>query len=91
MVTAVILFSINHKHINSVAESLAGTKGITEVFSVSGQYDLVALARVNKNEDLADLVTTHIRGLEGIIKTETLIAFKTISRYDLESMFDLGS
>ncbi|ADQ16337.1 Lrp/AsnC family transcriptional regulator [Leadbetterella byssophila] len=91
MVTAVILFSVERSHINAVGEELAGTKGITEVFSVSGQYDLVALARVQKNEDLADLMTKTIGNLPGIIKTETLIAFRTLSKYDLESMFDLGS
>lgn len=91
MVTAIILFSIKHSKINQVAEALAETPGITEVFSVSGQYDLVALARVQRNEDLADLVTKEIMSHEGIVKTETLIAFKTLSRYDLENMFDLGS
>jgi DNA-binding Lrp family transcriptional regulator len=91
MVTAVILFSVENSRVNQVGETLATLSGITEVFSVSGQYDLVALARVNKNEDLADLMTEQIRGLEGIIKTETLIAFRTLSRFDLESMFDLGS
>ena len=74
-----------------MGETLATLSGITEVFSVSGQYDLVALARVKKNEDLADLMTEQIRGLNGIIKTETLIAFRTLSRFDLEGMFDLGS
>lgn len=91
MVTAVILFSVENSRVNKVGETLATLSGITEVFSVSGQYDLVALARVSKNEDLADLMTEQIRGLEGIIKTETLIAFRTLSRFDLESMFDLGS
>jgi DNA-binding Lrp family transcriptional regulator len=91
MVTAVILFSVERAHINSVGEVLAGTKGITEVFSVSGQYDLVALARVQRNEDLADLMTGTIGDLPGIIKTETLIAFRTLSKFDLASMFELGS
>jgi DNA-binding Lrp family transcriptional regulator len=91
MVTAVILFSVENSSVNKVGETLATLSGITEVFSVSGQYDLVALARVKKNEDLADLMTEKIRGLNGIIKTETLIAFRTLSRFDLEGMFDLGS
>lgn len=91
MVTAVILFSVERAHINAVGEALAGTKGITEVFSVSGQYDLVALARVQRNEDLADLMTGTIGDLPGIIKTETLIAFRTLSKFDLASMFELGS
>lgn len=91
MVTAVVLFSVERTHINKVGETLASTKGITEVFSVSGQYDLVALARVSKNEDLAELMTDRIRNIEGILKTETLIAFRTLSKFDLENMFDLGS
>ena len=61
--------------------------GITEVYSVAGRYDLVAIIRVKENEELAEIVTNHIRKVEGIEKSETLIAFRVYSRYDLEMAF----
>lgn len=91
MTTALVLFNVERSKINAVGEQLAGIQGITEVFSVSGHYDLVALVRVSNNEDLAELITEKIRKIEGITKTETMIAFRTLSRYDIASMFDLGS
>ena len=73
-----------------VAETLAAIPGVSEVYSVGGRYDLVALLRVKVNEDLADLVTHQISTVEGILQTETLIAFRAYSRHDLEAMFSLG-
>ena len=64
--------------------------GISEVYSVGGRFDLVALIRVAANEDLADLVTNHMRSLPGIEDTETMIAFRAYSKHDLESMFSIG-
>ena len=90
MVTALILMQVEHAHINSVAQRLADIPGISEVYSVSGQFDLVAIARVRVNEDLADLVTEHMHTVAGIVRTETLIAFRTYSRHDLEGMFAVG-
>ena len=73
----------------SVAETLSGMRGISEVYSVAGNFDLVAMVRVKENEALADLVAQRIRGIEGVIRTETLIAFRAYSRYDLVSLFSL--
>ena len=64
--------------------------GISEVYSVSGNFDLVAIVRVKTNEELADLVTKKMLAIEGIIKTETMLAFQAFSRHDLEAMFALG-
>ena len=55
-----------------------------------GSYDVVALVRVKSNEDIADMVTERMVKIEGIDRTETLIAFKTYSRHDLESVFSIG-
>lgn len=90
MVTTVVLLKVERDHINSVAEKLAGMNGVTEVYSVAGRYDLVALIRVPTNDDLADVVTNHMSKLEGISSTETLIAFRAFSRHDLEAMFSIG-
>jgi DNA-binding Lrp family transcriptional regulator len=91
MTTALVMLNVERNKINSVGEQLAGMEGITEVFSVSGRYDLIALIRVSANEQLADLITEKITKISGIIKTETMIAFRALSRYDIANMFDLGS
>lgn len=90
MISAIVLMSIERNQINEVAEQLTEIKGISEVFSVAGQYDLVAILRVRTNEALADLVTSKILQIEGILDSETLIAFKVFSKHDLEAMFSLG-
>jgi len=90
MVTAIVLLNVDRNKINHVAEKLSGTTGISEVYSVAGQYDLVAIIRVKNNESIADLVTKDILQVKGILKSETLIAFRVYSRHDLESMFSIG-
>jgi DNA-binding Lrp family transcriptional regulator len=76
--------------INQVATGLTELDGISEVYSVAGRYDLVAIIRVKENKALADLVTGHMLQMEGIVETETLIAFRAFSQHDLERMFSLG-
>lgn len=90
MVSAVVLLKCQRNKINVVAETLAGITGISEVFSVAGAYDLVAILRVRNNDALADLVTSEMLQVDGIVDSETLIAFKVFSRHDLESMFEIG-
>ena len=90
MVSAVVLLKCKRNMINAVAETLAGIDGISEVFSVAGAYDLVAILRVRDNNTLADLVTSEMLQVDGIVDSETLIAFKVFSRHDLESMFEVG-
>lgn len=90
MVTAVVLVNTDRGKVNEVAERLAESDGISEVYSVGGRYDLVAIIRVTSNDDLADLVTHRMANIEGIAHTETLIAFRAHSRHDLESMFSIG-
>ena len=90
MVSAVVLIKVKPGEINRVAEDLAGLRGITEVFSVGGRYDLIAILRVTDNDTLAELVTEHMLQVEGITDSETLIAFRVFSRHDLESMFSIG-
>jgi len=90
MVTAIVLINVSRADFNSVAQKLTELKGVTEVFSVAGQYDLVAILRTATNEQIADLVTRQILGIEGITRTETLMAFKVYSNYDLERMFSIG-
>jgi DNA-binding Lrp family transcriptional regulator len=90
MVTALVLLKVARDKVNSVAETLADMDGITEVYSVAGRYDLTVIIRVKDNDQLAELVTNHMLKVEGILKSETLIAFRVYSRHDLESMFSIG-
>ena len=90
MVTALILLTIARGRVNEVAERLAAMPGVAEVYSVAGRYDLAAVIRVERNEDLADLVTSHMVDLDGIEATETLIAFRAFSKADIDAGFSLG-
>jgi DNA-binding Lrp family transcriptional regulator len=91
MVSAVILLVVEKTKVNEVAEQLVDLAGITEVYSVAGQYDLVAVARVRDNDAIADAVTRQMLKIEGIVRSETLIAFRVFSRYDLERIFSIGA
>lgn len=91
MVTAIVLLNVARDRINTVAERLADVPGITEVYSVAGRYDLAAVIRVRSNDELAEVVTSRMRALDGILGTETLIAFRAYSRHDLEAAFSLGA
>jgi DNA-binding Lrp family transcriptional regulator len=90
MVTALVLLSVEHDKTNTVAEKITAIPGVTEVYSVAGRYDLAVIIRVKENDQLALIVTDQIRKVEGIERSETLIAFRVYSRFDLESAFSLG-
>jgi DNA-binding Lrp family transcriptional regulator len=90
MVTSFILINVERTKINEVATQLVDITGVSEVYSVSGKYDLIAIVRVPANDDLAALVTDNLGNLDSILKTETMLAFKTFSRHDLEAMFAVG-
>lgn len=91
MVNAIVLLNVERDKVNQVAESLAEMQGVSEVYSVAGRHDLVAIIRVKSNEDLADTVTNHMRNLKGILRTETMLAFRAYSRHDLERVFSIGA
>lgn len=90
MVTAIVLLNVDRGRVNAVADHLAGLQGVSEVHSVAGRYDLVAILRTSRNDDLADLVTDQIRQIEGIERSETLIGFRVHSSHDLERLFSVG-
>ena len=90
MVTAIVLISAETNRVPDLAENIAEMDGVQEVFSVAGRHDLVAIVKVPKNEDLADVITARMRRLEGIVATETMIAFRAYSKQELEAGFELG-
>lgn len=90
MVSTVVLINVEPDKINTVAQAIAEIGGVSEVFSVAGRFDLVAIVRVKNNERMAEVVTERMLEVPGIIRSETLIAFRAFSKHDLESMFSLG-
>lgn len=91
MVSAIVLIECNKSSINQVAEALADIKGISEVYSVAGRVDLVAVIRVADNDRLAQIVTNQMLAVQGITRTETLISFRVYSKHDLDQMFSIGA
>jgi DNA-binding Lrp family transcriptional regulator len=91
MVTALVLINTERTKVNEVADALVEIDGVTEVYSVAGKYDLIALLRVADNEAMADLVTRGILEIDGIADSETLVAFRVHSKFDLATIFDVGA
>ena len=89
MVTALVLLNLDRNQIKDVSQKLVDMQEVSEVYSVAGRYDLVAIIRVKNNEQIADTITGKFSELKGSTATETLIAFNTFSRHDLELMFSI--
>jgi DNA-binding Lrp family transcriptional regulator len=90
MITAVVLITADRNAIPSLGEALAAVDGVSEVYSVTGDVDFIALVRARQHEDLADIVTGGIGQVPGVARTQTHVAFRMYSRHDLESVFGLG-
>ena len=90
MITAFVLLTVEPGRVGPLAERLLDVPGVSEVYSVAGPFDLIAVLRVKRHDELADLVTAHVAGLEGVERTETLIAFKAFSKRDLGLLWDVG-
>ena len=90
MVTAIVLIKSERTQIPDLAQKIANMDGVSEVFSVAGRFDLVAIVKVSQNEDLADVVGGAMRQQEGMLETETLIAFRAYSQEELTVGFNLG-
>ncbi len=90
MVNAVVLIQCDIDSIAEAAEQIAGIEGVSEVYSVAGEWDLVAIIRVSEHDDLATVIPGGVGKVEGVERTETLIAFQVYSKHDLEALFSLG-
>lgn len=90
MVTTVVLAVCDTHQIPETAQAVADIEGVSEVYSVAGDYDLVIMVRVRHHEELAEVVSERIAKVEGIERTQTLVAFKVFSRHDVEAMFSVG-
>ncbi|WP_067438158.1 Lrp/AsnC family transcriptional regulator [Nocardioides jensenii] len=90
MITAIVFIKADVDRIPEVAESIAALEGVSEVYSVTGQIDLIALVRVKDHDHIADVVADRLNKVDGVKATETHIAFRAYSQHDLESAFSLG-
>ena len=91
MTHAIVLINAERDYLTRLGGHLAEVDGVAEAYSVTGEWDFVAILRVPEDEQLATVVTERLAKLPGIAKTLTLVAFEAYSKHDLESMFDLGS
>lgn len=90
MISAIVLIKVEVAHIPEAAQAIAEIEGITEVYSVTGNVDLIAVARVARHEDFADVIADRLNKVQGVQETETHIAFRTYSSQDLEAAFSIG-
>jgi DNA-binding Lrp family transcriptional regulator len=90
MITAIVFLKAEVARIPEVAEAIAGLDGVSEVYSVTGQIDLIAMVRVRQHEEVAAVVADQVNKVPGVLETETHIAFRTYSTHDLETAFSLG-
>jgi DNA-binding Lrp family transcriptional regulator len=90
VITAIVFVSAAVDRIPEVAEQIASLPGVTEVYSVTGEIDLIALIRVQSHEEIADVVADRLNKVDGVLATETHVAFRTYSQHDLEAAFSVG-
>jgi DNA-binding Lrp family transcriptional regulator len=88
--TAFVLIHAEPHRIADLGSEIADVEGVAEVYSVTGDLDLVAIVRVRQHDELAEVVTREIAALDGIVHTMTMVAFQAYSRHDLDSMWGLG-
>jgi DNA-binding Lrp family transcriptional regulator len=90
VVTAIVLIKTDVARIPETAEAIAQLPQVTEVYSVTGEFDLVAIVRVRTHEELGDVIPGTLNKVSGVTHTETHVAFRTYSRHDLEAAFAIG-
>ncbi|MCU1683783.1 MAG: AsnC family transcriptional regulator [Amycolatopsis sp.] len=90
MITAIVLINAEANRIPEAAQAIADIEGVTEVYSCAGDVDLIASVHVAAHEDLADLIPAKIGKVPGVLNTDTHIAFRSYSRADTDSAFELG-
>ncbi len=90
MITAIVFVKADVSRIPEIATEISSLEGVTEVYSVTGSIDLIALVRVRAHEQVAEVIADHLNKVTGVLETETHIAFRSYSSHDLESAFSLG-
>ncbi len=87
---AIVLIKAAHDSLDGLGDVLADVEGVAEAYSVTGEWDFVAMVRVSETERLAEVVATGLAKLPGVERTHTMVAFEVFSKHDLEAMFSIG-
>ena len=90
MITAIVLIDCANDAIPELGETLAGLPGVSEVYSVAGGVDLIAIVRVREFDEIAEVIANGISKVPGVLNTDTHIAFRAYSQHDLEQAFAIG-
>jgi DNA-binding Lrp family transcriptional regulator len=90
MTHAIVLVEAERDAMSTLGGALADVEGVREAYSVTGEWDFVAIVSVQRHEDLAGVVTGRIGTLDGVLRTQTMVAFEAFSRHDLEALFSIG-
>lgn len=91
VITAIVMVSVETDKIPEVAAAIADVDGVSEVYSVAGDVDLIAVVRVREFEQIADVIAGRLSKIDGVLHTDTHIAFRAYSRHDLDATFSLGA
>jgi DNA-binding Lrp family transcriptional regulator len=91
VITAIVFIQADVAHLNEIAEKIADIDGVSEVYSVTGDLDLLAMVRVRTHDEIAAVVADKVNKVDGVLSTQTQIAFQTFSQHDLEQAFSIGS
>jgi DNA-binding Lrp family transcriptional regulator len=87
---AIVLIQAERSALATLGGELAGIEGVAEAYSVTGEWDFVAILRLRHHDDLAPVVTGRISQLSGVVRTSTMVAFEAYSQHDLEALFSVG-
>jgi DNA-binding Lrp family transcriptional regulator len=87
---AIVLIAADRAALSTLGGELADIDGVAEAYSVTGDWDFVAILRLREPDQLADIVTSRISQLDGVLRTQTMVAFEAFSRHDLEALFSVG-
>ncbi len=90
MTHAIVLVEAERSALPTLGGALADVEGVAEAYSVTGEWDFVAVVHVQRHEALKDVIAGSVAALPGVVRTQTMVAFEVYSRHDLEAMFDLG-
>lgn len=90
MITAIVFIQADVSNLSEIAGQIAAIPGVSEVYSVTGELDLLAMVRVREHDDIAHVIADQLNKVEGVLSTQTQIAFQTFSQHDLEDAFSIG-
>jgi len=90
VITTIVMVSVDANRIPEVAQAIADLDGVSEVYSVAGDVDLIAVVRVRNFDEIAEVIAGRLSKIDGVLHTDTHVAFRAYSRHDLDAAFSIG-